>query len=510
MKHFRSRLEHNSVFCESEILSKLPFSIVRNILLFRKKDDIEKIKLFKSISNDSIILYILQKMEHMVYNHHQIIFKEGDEAVGLTMIVRGKVEIYQTQNNSNDSNVKGDHIERKMSKKGARLFRAVSIRTTRGGLQQSSAAPTYVLDVRSDGDMLGYEAFLTNESLRISARPIMQTEAYFLPQHGIDEMGIEQPTVWLLLQREISRQILDIERRLLRRQRLDQKKKIWTKFEELCLNQRQREVTSRYDNEIQAAKNHSRASSVCDDESKIQIKLMPRFGILSMRNKVTHDKLDVAEESYVETKVSDNSKDSSMSTRFKVRPKPSSISIHPLPPISHSRSNSVSNPEMKLQCSSTMKNNSLTRRAPSVELSCTPKVNRRSLGYLTHIIMSDANKSSRNLDSTESGVGIYSDIFNKSNEYSCPMHNQYSKLKSSSSIQDFSSFSSIANSSVPFHPIIEGIGYEMQAMASHHREIKSKAIRRRWSSPQCVVKDWMKPTSHKFKCGCELEKLYNI
>lgn len=89
MGHFRHLYSDACVFDTKEIMSCLPPSISRKILLIQHRRSMGLISILKYIDNDSVRLYLFQLMTPTFFNTNQYIVKDGEEAQELMFVVKG-------------------------------------------------------------------------------------------------------------------------------------------------------------------------------------------------------------------------------------------------------------------------------------------------------------------------------------------------------------------------------------------------------------------------------------
>ena len=77
ISHFKHLFTLTSAFDEEKIFSRLPQSLANRILLVQNNVRIKHISVLNFIDNESIRLYIFQKMTPVFYETDQYILKEG-------------------------------------------------------------------------------------------------------------------------------------------------------------------------------------------------------------------------------------------------------------------------------------------------------------------------------------------------------------------------------------------------------------------------------------------------
>ena len=93
VRYFTHMFEQRTAYDEAAILNRMPKNLRDKILLIQHWDKIERITLFRYISNQTVVLYIFDLMVLMYYEAHRVILREGNYGGSIMFMISGKAKI---------------------------------------------------------------------------------------------------------------------------------------------------------------------------------------------------------------------------------------------------------------------------------------------------------------------------------------------------------------------------------------------------------------------------------
>jgi voltage-gated potassium channel len=95
VKHLKHLFSMESSFDETEILSRLPGQLRKKLLMIQHKETLDKIPIFRYVKNDSVVIYLFEKMHAYYYSANEDIITQGVVATEILFITNGSCIVYK-------------------------------------------------------------------------------------------------------------------------------------------------------------------------------------------------------------------------------------------------------------------------------------------------------------------------------------------------------------------------------------------------------------------------------
>jgi len=95
VKHLKHLFSLESSFDETEILSRLPGQLRKKLLMIQHKETLDKISIFRYVKNDSVVIYLFEKMHAYYYSANEDIISQGVVATEILFITNGSCTVYK-------------------------------------------------------------------------------------------------------------------------------------------------------------------------------------------------------------------------------------------------------------------------------------------------------------------------------------------------------------------------------------------------------------------------------
>ena len=97
LRHFKHLYGIKNSLQGKEILNNLPVKVKNKILLYQHNKELQKISIFKYISNNSVRLYLFELMKPVFFHTGQAMITEGDQATDIIFLVSGSAIVSKAQ-----------------------------------------------------------------------------------------------------------------------------------------------------------------------------------------------------------------------------------------------------------------------------------------------------------------------------------------------------------------------------------------------------------------------------